>query len=453
MTDHDRPNLALGQPPGELKHRLRPLPPARGPSATATRAAALAALIAIWLRPAGPAASSSPAATAQGGEHLRQIALGLEERGLSAQAARAWQDVLAVAPDAPDRAEILYRAGRLCFDAGSYDEAAAVLVRAEMAAGDDRQLRTQIGRKLVDALRRGGRYGEVGRELSRQVELGGGSPGRGKVLATLAGEELTESDLDRMVERRVDDMLQMQGASDNAAARDALLKQLAEPAVRHEMLQELIQTELFARRARELKLDQQEDFLRARDAMAESLLAGRFLADRLAGIQPTLVDLESYYKANHEKYLQPAEIEAVLIGLVEGEDHSPLLDQIASAEDFRKLAAEHQAEAAPRRIVRGRPDPLLGTADELFELAEGEWTKTPLVHNGQRWLALVDRKTAERTPPLEEVLDRIRADYVARKQAERAQELLADLMSRYDVQIIPPGEKEPEPASNKNAEP
>lgn len=442
MTDEQRPNLSLGQPPGDLKNRLRPLPRGWMWLVVLLEAAAIGLLIALWLRTPGvPAAQSQgSAAPARDVDGLRQVALALEERGLSTQAAKAWEDYLAAAPDASERAEVLYRAGKLYFDAGQYDQAAAALVRADAAVAENQQLKGQIGRKLIESLRRTGHYSEVDRELSRQVKLGGASEDA-RVLATLSGEKLTEADLDRNIERRVDNMLAMQGAAGDSAARESLLKQLSEPSARRQMLHELLQTEMFCRRARELKLDQHEDYLRARDDMARSLLAARFLADELKKIQPTQVDLESYFQAHRDDYRVPAAISVVAFALAKDEDAELLLKKITSADDFRKLAAERKADA-PRQIVQGRPDPQLGSADELFALDEGQWTKTPYQSGDRQWLVLVDKKIPERTPELAEAGDRVRADYVARKQQELSEQLMRDLMTRYDVKIMPPGGNE-----------
>ena len=460
MNEQERPRLSLGEPPGELRNRIRPMSKAWLWLFLLLQLAAVACLAALWLRPAGKTAAVPASAPAAVADELRRVAQGLENRGLEAQAARAWGEYLAAAPDAPERAEILYRMGRLYFDAERFDEAAAALVQSELVAGEDKELKSKIGRKLVDALRRSGRYGEVDRELSRQVEVGSRDTGRGKVLATLAGETLTEADLDRIIERRVDQMLAMQGASGDEATRQAVLRQFSDPQARHQILREILQTRLFYRRARELKLDQRDEYVQARDQLVESFLAGRFLALELERIQPTEVDLESYYRANQKRYEQPESLRAVLIQLGDEEDPAGVLEKIESADDFVKLAQERATSggadsevARARPMVRGRTDPVLGPPDRLFEMSEGEWTTTPLVHEGREYLVLVQQKTPGGTPPLSEIVAQVRADYVARKQQELSEKLLSDLMTRYQVRIMPPDGPGEEPAEpTKEAE-
>jgi len=453
MSDQQRPNLSLGQPPGNLK-KLGRFPTAWLWVFGLLHVAALVCLLMLLLRPAGGDTSEAVTPAAGNPQQLRDIALKLEEKSLYAPAARAWEDYLAAAPQEPQRAEILYRIGKFYMQAQRYDEAAATLVRSEMAAAGDKKLTDKIGPKLIECLRLLGMYGEVGRELSRRVEATANEPKNGKVIATLAGESLTEADLDRMIERRVDRMLALQGAPSDPAARDAVLRQLSSPAMRRQMLQEMIQTELFCRRARELKLDQQEEFLQAQQFMVQDLLAGRFLARELEKIQPTDVDLESYYKANQKDYEQPESIRVIPIRLAENEDAAELLAGIESADDFRKLADDRKTAEGQttRRLVRGSSDPLLGPADDLFEIPPGQWTKEPHANGNEKYLVLVQQKTPARTPSLEEVKSRVRADYAARKQRELSEHLFRDLTARYNVRIMA-AEEAAKDSEKKAAEP
>jgi peptidyl-prolyl cis-trans isomerase C len=462
MTDRERPNLSLGEPPGRLKQGLGG-GAGHWPMVILLLQLALLVGVAVLLtRPAAPPASST-APVAKAPDLLRATAMGLEERGLDGEAARAWLDYLEAAgsgdTETGESAQILYRAGKLFVQAERFGEAAATLVRAELAAKDDKELKAKIGPKLIECLRRLGRYGEVGRELARQVKTGGEETDRGKVLAAMAGETITEADLDRLVERRVDNMLEMQGGSHDATARETILRQFSSPQVRQQLLQEILQTEVFCRRAREVGLDQREEYVKAREQLEESFLARRFLAQQLETIRPTDVDLQSYYEAHRKQYEEPDSIRVLSVRLAAEEDPAAVLAGIQSADDFRKLAAGRDAaqgaaetetgEAPPaQRLVRGRADPVLGDPRPLFDLGEGEWTKTPHAVGDDKYLVLVEKKDPARTPAFEEVRARVATDYTARKQQELSERLLGDLMTRYDVRIVPPPEPEKKPAES-----
>jgi hypothetical protein len=371
MNEPQSLNLTLGAPPPGLKRRDAAMPPRLLGLLVLTQVATLLALAVVLWRSSGAADSVLHVDRSTESGELRATAKALEDKGLEAEAAGAWQSYLSSAPDAPDRAEILYRVGKLRIAAQQYGEAATALVHAEEAAGGNRELTGKIGPLVVECLARLGRYGEVGRELARRVELGTAADGHGraKVLATITGQSLTEADLDRLAERRVDNMLALEGAAGNAPRRQAILEQLSKPEARRRLLQELLQIELFCRRAREQKLDQEDDFRQTCDQAEQTLLAQRFLAKELRSIEPTAVDIESFYKANLARY---------------------------------------------------------------------------------------EDKKSGHAPRLEEIAARVRGDYVARKQEEAEEKLFSDLMTRYEVRIMPPESPAKEPAgaaadSSRNA--
>jgi tetratricopeptide (TPR) repeat protein len=441
-SELNRPHLSLGDPPGRLRHAAGTVP--RGwLILIATLQLAILGLLA-WSfgeRREQVVVSGGGAVSERAGKQ-RELAHELENRSLYAQAAEAWEEYLRSTPQAHDRAEVCFRVGRLFLQAEQFDRAAAALLRCEQAAEDDPALRKKVGPELVTCLRRLGLYGEVGRELSRRVEAGAEDVQQGKVLATLGGEPLTEADLDRLIERRVDQMLAMQGATGVEALRQQLLQEFARPETRRQLFDELLQTELFTRRARELGLDREPEYVAARQAVEDSLLASRFQARELAKIQPTDVDLEAFYKLGESLYRQPETLTVRSEELQPDEQAAAVLDGIQSADDFRQWQRKRRGEPAPdegvsppETLVRGQPDPRLGNADALFALDAGTWTKEPHEHDGRRFLVLLEGKTPARTPPLDEIRDRVRADYVARKREELSRRLADELMQRYRVKL------------------
>jgi peptidyl-prolyl cis-trans isomerase C len=287
-----------------------------------------------------------------------------------------------------------------------------------------------------------GRYGEVGRELSRRVEAGADDVGSGRVLATLAGESLTDADLDRMVEHRVDQMLQMQAADGDEATRQMLLKQFSAASMRQQLLLDLLRRELFTRRARELELDQDEAFVRARQTLADDLLAQRFEQREMAKIQPTAVDLQSYFEANKEQYREPESLEVVFFELKPKEKADEVLQDVKSADDFLQLVAERQSDAPeesqkpPREtVVRDRAHPQLGDVESLFDIGADQWTKQPHENADRRFLVLVTDRTPERLPEFAEVEQQVEREYRSRKRQELMEQLFRDLMTRYEVEI------------------
>ncbi len=441
MNESESPRLVLSQPPESLRPKSNSAGRVWLWLLAGLNVALLSCLVTLLL---GLTLNGSRAAAPSAVEldELRSVAVELESKSLWLDAAHTWQAYLDAGAAASERAQVAYRIGKLYMQAERYGDAAAAFVRAEKATRDDPDLAQKIGPQLVECLRRMGRYGEMGRELSRRVEAGGQQTAKGRVLATISGESFHESDLDRLVERRVDGMLALQQASGDAQQREAILKQMSRPEVRQQLLQELLQTELFCRRARETGLDREESFIAARDQLEQGLLATRFLSRELEKVQPTDVDLQSYYKAHPAQYEEPETADVLAVRLEEKEKAEDLLKEIHSADDFRKLVAERSgakdaAQAAPpvRRIGAKGQDPLLGDVAPLLALPEGQWTKQPHLNGQQRYLVLIEKKTAARVPPFEQVAGRVRTDYARIKQQELTRKLFEDLTARYQVRI------------------
>lgn len=443
MSHQERPNLELGTPPGRLrKHAGGSW---RG-GFLALASLQLVTLIYLLTAPTWP--QPRPAETVAGrgsGEDLRAVALELENKSLPGEAARTWEQYLSATPNVEDRAEILYRVGKLHLQAEQYGPAATAFLRAEQLARDDQELRGKIGPQVIDCLRKLGLYGEVGRELSRRVAAGADPTAKSPPLATVAGEEISEADLDRLIERRVDQMLAMQGAGGDEGTRQTLLKQLSAPQTRERLLQEMLQREVFTRRARELKLDREETFLESRRTLEEDLLAKAFQDREVGKIQPTDVDLQAFFKAHPERYQQPESLTAVALKLQPGEDAGKLVKDFKTAEDFKRVAAARASggkqdppPAAPTlTLVRGQPDPQLGAVEPLFALAAGKWTDKPHTNGDQAYLVLVEQKTPAQALPYEQVRPQVESEYRLRKQQELAQKLTQELMTRYKVRVAP----------------
>ena len=439
--DQESPNLNLGDPPRRLAAIAGGISRGWLWSLLGLQLLLVLLLLDSRLRPPGVPAQSALATTDSAAE-LKAAAIALEDRSLYAEAARTWDSYLRAHPTDPERPQILFRAGKLAVQAQNFSQAVTLLIQAEQAAGPDADLQAKTGPLVVECLRRLGHYGEVGRELSRRVEPGADPSATRQVLATIAGEEFTQADLDRLIERRVDQMLSVSGANAGAAQRNAMIKQLSSSEMRRRMLDEFLQTELFSRRARELKLDRDEEFVEARRLLVENLLSSRLLARELDKIQPTDVDVESYYHSNQKQYEQPGSMSLVLIEADGPQQAKSLLSKVSSAAEFMAQAVasmpEVESEAAlPRhKIEHGRRDPRLGDTGPLFELAMGEWTQDAHAGpDGQLFLVLCHAKTPARTPPFAEIRNQVEADYRVRKRRELSQKLFSDLMARYNVKI------------------
>lgn len=291
----DQPQLDLGKPVGKLARASRP--PGRGLLLVVV-VLQIALLVFLLVKPAAIATKG----VAPDGETLRAVALDLEDRGLYKEAADQWGDYVGAIPTGQEEARVLYHMGDLFFKARLFEKAATAWIRAERSSGCDDALKEKIGPRMVDCLRQIGLVGEVSRELARRTAAVGGASGSAPVLATFAGESLTDADLDRLIGFRVDRMLALQGAAGDASMRQALLGQMSDPKVRQQIFNEIMRTELLSRRARELDLGDGGEFKNALALAEQELLAAMLLEQELGKVSSTPVDVEAYFNAHEEDY-------------------------------------------------------------------------------------------------------------------------------------------------------
>jgi len=433
MAENERPNLSLGTPPGNLRQ-------ANGGGrglvwlVLVIQIATLVVLFVIF-KPGASTQSVSIGGMSNVETDHKTLAMQLEQRSLNTAAAEAWQAHLVANPNSSDVAQLQYRIGKLYSDAGEYERAATALIAAEIAAGDDKDLKDKIGPRLIDCLRKLGLQGEVGRELSRRVQTGASDVDRGKVLVEFAGEQLTDADLDRVIERRVDQMMAMQPGTADASQRRAILKQFENPSMRKQILRDWLRSELFARRARELKLDQDEQFQNLLEQTQTSLLATRLMTKELAKIAPAEVDLKSFLAANEAKYSSPATLRVAAVP-VDGAAGKALLETLDSPEKFMAHAKTKLTDGGPgllHDLTKGQRHDVLGRVDRLFA---GEVNQTKAhSHGDKNWLVLIREKTEASVPPFSDIQQTVARDYAQQKQQQLLEKLMTDLMARYDVKL------------------
>ena len=74
-------------------------------------------------------------------------------------------------------------------------------------------------------------------------------------------------------------------------------------------------------------------------------------------------------------------------------------------------------------------------SQNVFATSINEWVGPFASNRGQHWLR-VTQKTAVRIPPLEEIIDRVRLDWIGAEEELRLQQEIDKLWERYSIVII-----------------
>lgn len=399
----------------------------------------LVVLIAFWVWtahrvvPAGPRAGDANV--------LKAAAKELEDRGLAAAAAAAWQAYLELDPEASDRLAVLLRIGQLRIQAEQYAEAAEAFALAYQQSQGQPDIQKQAETGLETCQRLTGLYGPIEKWLAQRRRQSSEKPPEGQVVAIIGNEKLTEADLDGLLRNRLDHLLAAQGLSADKARRDAELRQWNSPIMRARLLQALIQNDLFLRRARELKLHEDPEFVAAREETLETLLLRRFVEQEVQYAPPTPAEIEAYYRTHQAEFQQPEMLHLLLMHFTDAKVAAETASKIQSAEQFRQIATHlrtdnGQPASGMHQIFRGRTDSLLGDTESLFQLQEGQWTTTPLQVGNNYFLVLVDKKVPARSATLAEVQRFIEQKLLEQRRQEALDRLFEQLAQRYGVKLL-----------------
>ncbi len=158
-------------------------------------------------------------------------------------------------------------------------------------------------------------------------------------------------------------------------------------------------------------------------------------------IQPTEDELGAFYEANRASYTpEPAlTIEEVVIAagsMVAGD----LVEQLRAGASAQEFAENPGVRASVlREVTGGDLRRLFGpvTAELILSANTEGWIGPHETVRGQHWFRIAERTSPE-LPPLDNVRERVRLDWVADQEAARLELAVRELRERYNIVIDEP---------------
>jgi len=254
--------------------------------------------------------------TAQGNsslssEQVKQLATQLAGRNLYTRAAKVWQDYLSsdALPDT-ERAKTLFQIGTLLEKAGAYAEAIEYYYRSEMTA-KIAELEPQINVHVKDCFEKLGMFSALRYELMDRTSFKKQGQSGGKVVAEIGPEKITEVDLDALIAETIDNQLAPIAAfmttKQKNEQKKKMLEQYKTPAAKSQFLQSWLAQEVLYRDALEQKLMAEPEVKKVIEEVTRGVLSQQLLNRELADkINVTETDLQTYYQANKDKFIEPA---------------------------------------------------------------------------------------------------------------------------------------------------
>ena len=158
-------------------------------------------------------------------------------------------------------------------------------------------------------------------------------------------------------------------------------------------------------------------------------------------IQPNDDELAMYYRGNLERYERSPTVTIDELVVAEGAPLPPALQQGVEPQELPEGSVVGHREMA--RLDLSDLGFLFGAegADLIFGADDATWVDAYRSVRGQHWFRVKERFTAE-TPPLEDIRDFVRMDWIAEFEDRRLLSRVAELRARYTV-IVEPAPDEP----------
>lgn len=242
-----------------------------------------------------------------------------------------------------------------------------------------------------------------------------------KVLAVVAGEEITEAEFDAFLQ--------------NVPREQQAY--LSNPAMKSHYLDQLIALHLFAKDGEDLKLDETEEFQRIFANAKRDILAQLAMAEALKDVTVPEEEIRSFYEENKQQYTKGGKVRARHILTDSEEKCLEILEEIQSGSKAFEVAAQEYSTCPSGQKGGDLGEFGRGQMVKEFEQAafEGEIGAVigPVKTQFGYHLIKVESRTPETVASYEEARESIRRNLLQMKQNHAYNEKVKALREKYGV--------------------
>ncbi len=385
-------------------------------------------------------------------EQIKQLAAKLSQRNLYNQAADTWQDYIAGADLTNiERARALFQVGMTLEKAGHYADAIEFYYRSETAEKLD-DLAPQINEHIKDCFEKLGKFSALRYELMDRTSINKAQDAGSKVVAEIGAEKITQADLDAQIENALDNQLSSVAAFMNTEQfneqKKKMLEQYQNPQAKQQFMQSWLAQKILYREAMENQLTEKPEIKKLLNELIQGLLSQQLMNEQLASkINITQTDLETYYAANKDKFLEPAKVKISHILVNEEQQAKDIIERIQNDEEFGKLAKELSLDENTKEnggvidldVIEGSDAPVIGNVSKLNEKIFAAEVQTLLdepIKTEKGWeIVKVISKESQRQQTFDEVRQQVMMMLSNQKRQDVQQDYIRQMMDKYNVII------------------
>lgn len=244
-------------------------------------------------------------------EQTKELATKLASRNLYARAAAIWQEYVASTKlSDTEKANGYFQAASMYEKANMYDEAIEYFYRSEMTA-KVAGMESQINEHVKDCFEKLGKFSALRYELMDRTSFKPAQGAGSEVVAEIGPEKITASDLDNLIEQTIDiqlaPLMSFMTDEQRNEQKKKILDQYKTPSEKMKFLQSWLAQEVLYRDALEKDLAKEPEVKKEIEEVTRQVLGQQSMNKELAGkINITETDLQTYYQANKDKYVEPS---------------------------------------------------------------------------------------------------------------------------------------------------
>ncbi|MBN2588294.1 MAG: hypothetical protein JXA96_00400 [Sedimentisphaerales bacterium] len=244
-------------------------------------------------------------------DEMKGLASKLAQRGIYERAVVLWKEYLAnVNLTDIERARGLFQIASLYEKANMYEEAIEYFYRSETTS-KAAELESQINTHIKDCFEKLGKFSALRYELMDRTSFNEQEGAGSEVVAEIGPEKITQADLDALIEQTIDiqltPLMSFMTAEQRNEQKKQMLEQYKTPSAKMQFLQSYLAQEILYRDALEQEMTQEPEVKSQIEEMTRQVLSQQLMNKELAGkINVTETDVQTYYQANKDKYVEPA---------------------------------------------------------------------------------------------------------------------------------------------------
>jgi parvulin-like peptidyl-prolyl isomerase len=225
-----------------------------------------------------------------------------------------------------------------------------------------------------------------------------------------------------------------------------MLEQYKTPQARQQYLQGWLAQEVLYRQALQEELTEKPEARKLIDQLTRSALSQLVMNNELASkINITETDIQTYYTANKDKFVDPSRATISHILVDDEEKAEELMGRIEGGDDFAELAKEFSKDADTKEnggkidteVQEGSNIPGIGPEAELIKkilAVEAPKVLEEPFKTEKGWeIVKVETVTPERQKQLDEVRQQVMSMLTSQKSQDVQRELIDQLMDKHNV--------------------